>query len=71
MSRHKARIDRQNAQLIPMKIIFDQSAFHNDFKLLKGSRLLQLTQDGRITVYHTATFLDETLRMADSTRPGR
>jgi hypothetical protein len=54
-----------------MKIIFDQSAFHHHFELLKGSQLLQLTQDGKITVYHTATFLDETLRMADSARPGR
>jgi hypothetical protein len=54
-----------------MKIIFDQSAFHNQLDLLKGSRLLQLTQNGKITVYHTATFLDETLRMADSARPGR
>jgi hypothetical protein len=54
-----------------MKIIFDQSAFHNHFDLLKSSRLLQLTQDGKITVYHTATFLDETLHMADSARPGR
>ena len=54
-----------------MKIIFDQSAFHDHFDLLKGSRLLQLMQDGKIVVYHTATFLDETFRMADSARPGR
>jgi hypothetical protein len=46
-----------------MKIIFDQSAFHYHFDPLKGSRLLELTHDGKITVYHTATFLDETLRM--------
>lgn len=51
-----------------MKIIFDQSAFHYHLDLLKCSRLLQLTQHGKITVYHTATFLDETLRMADSAR---
>ena len=54
-----------------MKIIFDQSAFHDNFDLLKSSRLLKLTQDGKVTIYHTATFLDETLRMADSARPGR
>ena len=54
-----------------MKIIFDQSAFHHHLDLLKGSRLPQLTQDGKITVYHTATFLDETLRMADYAREGR
>jgi hypothetical protein len=51
-----------------LKIIFDQSAFHDHLDLLKGSRLPQLTQDGKITVYHTATFLDETLRMGDSAR---
>ena len=51
-----------------MKIIFDQSAFHDHLDLFKGSRLPQLTQDGKITVYHTATFLDETLRMGDSAR---
>jgi hypothetical protein len=51
-----------------MRIIFDQSAFHDHLDLLKCSRLLQLTQDGKITVHHTATFLDETLRMAYSAR---
>jgi hypothetical protein len=30
--------------------------------------LQHLTQDGKVTVYHTATFLDETLRMGDSVR---
>jgi len=52
----------------PMKIIFDQSAFHDHFELLKGSRLSQLTQDGKIIVFHTATFLDETVSMAESAR---
>jgi hypothetical protein len=51
-----------------MKVSFDQSAFHNHFDLLKGRRLLQLTREGKITVYHTTTFLDETLRIAGSTR---
>jgi hypothetical protein len=49
-----------------MKTIFDQSAFHDNLDLLKGSRLLELTRDCKITVYHTAEFLDETLRMAYS-----
>jgi hypothetical protein len=51
-----------------LKIIFDQSAFHDHLDLLKGSRLQHLTQDGKVTVCHTATFLDETLRMGDSAR---
>jgi hypothetical protein len=51
-----------------MEIIFDQSAFHDHFELLKGSRLSQLTQDGKIIVFHTATFLDETVRMVESAR---
>ena len=42
----------QNLQL-PIKIIFDQSAFHNHLDLLRGSRLLQLTQEGKIVGYHT------------------
>ena len=54
-----------------MKIIFDRSAFHDHLDLLKDSRLRQLTQDCKITIYHTVEFLDETLRMADSARPGR
>jgi hypothetical protein len=49
-----------------MKTIFDQSAFHDHLDLLKGSRLLEVTRDCKITVYHTAEFLDETLRMAYS-----
>ena len=51
-----------------MKIIFDQSAFHDHLDVLEGSRLLQLTRDSKIIVFHTGTFLDETLRMADSAR---
>jgi hypothetical protein len=46
-----------------MKIIFDRSAFHRKrFDLLKGSRLLELVSRGKILVYHTAVFLDETIR---------
>jgi hypothetical protein len=52
-----------------MKIIFDRSAFHRErFDLLKSSRLLQLVQERKILVYHTAVFLDETLRTASSTK---
>jgi hypothetical protein len=51
-----------------LKIIFDQSAFHNHLELLKGSQLPELTLDGKITVYHTATFLDEMLRVGYSKR---
>jgi hypothetical protein len=48
-----------------MKIIFDRSAFHRErFDLLKGSRLSQLVQERKVLVYHTAVFLEETLRMA-------
>jgi hypothetical protein len=54
-----------------MKVIFDRSAFHDHFDLIEGSRLLELAGAGNILVYHTAVFLDETLRMASSTRPGR
>jgi hypothetical protein len=54
-----------------MKIIFDRSAFHNHFDLIKSSRLPQLTQEDKITVYHTAQFLDETVHMADSKRQDR
>jgi hypothetical protein len=50
-----------------VKIIFDRSAFHRDrFDLIKGSRLSQLTEEGRILVFHTVTFLEETLRMTRS-----
>lgn len=54
-----------------MKIIFDRSAFHEHFDLLKGSRLSQLTAESKIIVYHTAQFLDETLHIADSKRQDR
>jgi hypothetical protein len=54
-----------------MKIIFDRSTFHAHFDSLKGSHLLELTRQSKIIVYHTAVFLDETLRMAASERPNR
>jgi hypothetical protein len=45
-----------------MKIIFDRSAFlRKRFDLLKGSRLLELVSRGKILVYHTPVFLDETI----------
>ena len=54
-----------------MKIIFDRSAFHRErFGLLKDSHLLRLVQESKILVFHTATFIDETLRTADSRKPG-
>jgi hypothetical protein len=47
-----------------MKIIFDRSAFHgSSFDLLQRSRLLQLTKERKVFVFHTSVFLDETLRM--------
>jgi hypothetical protein len=55
-----------------MKIIFDRSAFHRErFDLLKASHLSELVQVRKILIYHTAEFLDETLRMADSERQDR
>jgi hypothetical protein len=45
-----------------MKVIFDRSAFHDHFDLLKGSPLLQLANERKVLVYHTATFLEETLK---------
>jgi len=53
-----------------MKIVFDLSAFHEYFDLLENSRLRQLINTAKVTVYHTSVFLDETLRMADSDKPG-
>jgi hypothetical protein len=37
-----------------MKVIFDRSAFHDHFDLLKGSPLLRLANEGKVLVYHTA-----------------
>ena len=42
----------------------------NRFDVLKGSRLSQLVQERKVLVYHTAVFLEETLRMARSTKQG-
>jgi hypothetical protein len=50
-----------------VKIIFDRSAFHrNRFDLIKGSRLSQLTEEGKILVFHTTVFLEETIHMTRS-----
>jgi hypothetical protein len=47
-----------------MKIIFDRCAFHGeDFDLLKDSPLLHLTQEGKLLIFHTTVFAEETLRM--------
>lgn len=45
-----------------MKVIFDRSAFHDHFALLKGSPLLQLAKERKALVHHTAMFLEETLK---------
>ena len=45
-----------------MKVIFDRSAFHDHFDLLKGSPLLQLAKERKVLVHHTAMFLDQTLK---------
>jgi hypothetical protein len=37
-----------------MKVIFDRPAFHDHFGLLKGSPLLQLANERKVLVYHTA-----------------
>jgi hypothetical protein len=41
-----------------MKVIFDRSAFHDHFDLLKGSPLLQLAKERKVLVHHTAMFLE-------------
>jgi hypothetical protein len=45
-----------------VKIIFDRSAFHSQFDVIEGSRLLQLTKERKIRVYFTSMFLEETLK---------
>jgi hypothetical protein len=45
-----------------MKVIFDRSAFHDHFDLLRGSPLLLLANEHKVLVYHTAVFLEETLK---------
>lgn len=50
-----------------MKIIFDRSAFHGSrFDLLQRSRLLQLTKERKVLVFHTSVFIEETVRMRQS-----
>ena len=46
----------------PLRVIFDRSAFHGArFRELRNSRLKDLCRSGRIKVFHTLIFLDETL----------
>jgi hypothetical protein len=50
-----------------MRILFDRSAFHKErFDLLQQSRLLQLTQDGKVLVFYTTVLIEETVRMIAS-----
>ena len=45
-----------------LRIIFDRSAFHEPgYRQLKDSRLIDLSRRGRLMVFHTPTFLEETL----------
>jgi hypothetical protein len=54
-----------------MKIIFDRSALHRaSLDLFKGSPLIQLVNESKIIVYHTSTFIEETIRTVASTKPG-
>ena len=44
------------------RVIFDRSAFHEDrFDSIQSSALLDLYRKGRIAVFHTPVFLNETL----------
>ena len=46
----------------PLRVIFDRSAFHGArFRQLRDSRLKDLCRRGRIKVFHTQTFLEETI----------
>ena len=52
----------------PLRVIFDRSAFHGArFRQLKDSRLKDLCRSGRMKVYHTPVFLNETI---STYRPG-
>jgi len=54
------------------RIIFDRSAFHGDhFEYLLGSPLLRLAQTRQISIYHTASLIEETasLYMKEGNRP--
>ena len=46
----------------PLRVIFDRSAFHGArFWQLRNSRLKDLCRSGRMTVFHTQIFLEETI----------
>lgn len=52
-----------------MRVIFDRSAFHGDsFTALVSSPLRKLVAAGRVSVYHTQVFLDETITAYGSPR---
>jgi len=46
-----------------MRVIFDRSAFHGaNFETLTNSPLQGLVASGRVSVFHTPIFLDETIQ---------
>ena len=52
-----------------MRVIFDRSAFHGDnFSALVNSSLRKLVAAGRVSVFHTQVFLDETISAYGSPR---
>ena len=53
----------------PPRVIFDRSAFDQGYQALKNSRLKDLCRDGRIRVFHTPTFLEETICAYGVARP--
>ena len=49
---------------MPLRVIFDRSAFHGDrFTRLQASPLLSLTRQRRLLVHHTPVLLNETFAM--------
>ena len=47
---------------LPLRVIFDRSAFHGSrYQALKNSRLRDLCRRGRVQVYHTMVFVNETI----------
>ena len=52
----------QDMKSPPLRVIFDRSAFHGSrYQALKDSRLRDLCRRGRIEVFHTFVFINETI----------